>query len=1112
MSRLILRVLLIAVPALLAGADRAQNVILFLGDAGGMATLNAASIHEYREPRRLFIHKMPHIALSETSSASSWVTDSAAGMTAIVTGAKTRNGVISQSASAIRGKQDGETLKSVLEYAEEFGLSTGVISNSSVLSATPAACYAHVNDRKNVAGVLRDLLKPRFGDGVDVVFGAGRKDMLEAATEFGSDIASLMTKAGYAWHDSLEAVPADARRASVVFARNDFDLNAATQRAIDILSRNPKGFFLMVESDLHTENIVQGLERAVALDSVIRRTAERMAGTGTLILFTADHSYDFRVHDGDRGRPLFQDPGRSAPVGDEQTVRWRNLRRDDDHTGEEVLVAAQGAGAERVGGILANTDLFHIMMAAYGWTEPADVRAALATEPVGDDPDDPAIWVNRTDPSRSLILGTNKTAAPAGAVVVFGLDGRIRQKVTGLDRPNNVDIEYSLRLQGRPADIAVVTERYKRRLRAFRIAPDGSGISDVSGDLGVFAGIEGEAGAPMGIALYNRPRDGAIFAIVAPKTGPREGYLAQYRLEDDGSGRVRATLVRRFGRFSGAGEIEAVAVDDALGYVYYADEGDGIHKYHADPDHPDAALELAHFGQSGFAGDREGIAIYARPDGTGYVVCTDQVEGNSRYHLYRREGAQGRPHDHSEPLKSFRGGADSTDGIEVVSAALGQQFPGGLMVAMNSGPRNFLFFRWDDVAAANGRRSAEPSAPRAQLPREDARARLKAVQAMMRPFDKSKLDLLIDLADTDPDAAVRKAIVERLGRRPEPAVAAMLERRALSDADTEISVLALERLRLHQAERLGKLFDQRLAAARAGGDAGSVSVLVAESQRWRSHARGATLPAFLQQAPPLFDALPLRQSVRALAFGDFGTGNADMKKTAIAAAAYHCAQPFDLGLTLGDNVLSNGVTGTADPRWKEVWEDLYAPLGIPVFAVTGNHDWGYSDSPAAEILYSSRSETWRMPALYYTYTAGPIQFFALATNAMSEAQLAWLDRELKNSTARWKVVYGHHPIYSHGSHGDTHGFDRTLLPVLKDRAHAYLVGHEHTPQHLKPEQGVHLFIAPAAGQGKRPAANGSRTLYTGSFHGFTVIDANRDTLTFRFIDSDGNMQYETTLK
>ena len=164
---------------------------------------------------------------------------------------------------------------------------------------------------------------------------------------------------------------------------------------------------------------------------------------------------------------------------------------------------------------------------------PVDIQPAVRTESVTDDPDDPAIWVHPTDPGRSLIIGTNKVKAPTGAVVVFGLDGKIRQTVAGLDRPNNVDVEYGLKVGGKSIDIAVATERLKSQLRVFQIAPDGSGISDVtsSQNTRVFSGRTGEQAAPMGVSLYRRPRDGAIFAIVAPKNGPAEGYLGQYRLE-----------------------------------------------------------------------------------------------------------------------------------------------------------------------------------------------------------------------------------------------------------------------------------------------------------------------------------------------------------------------------------------------------------------------------------------------------------------------------------------------------------------------------------------------------------------------------------------------------
>ena len=329
---------------------------------------------------------------------------------------------------------------------------------------------------------------------------------------------------------------------------------------------------------------------------------------------------------------------------------------------------------------------------------PADVPPAVRTDAVPDDPDDPALWVHPSDPSRSLILGTNKVKAPSGAVVVFGLDGKTRQTVSGLDRPNNIDVEYGFAIGGGRTDIAVAAERLKKQLRVFRVSE--AGIEDITsaGNTRVFADRSGEEAAPMGVALYRRPSDGVIFAVVAPKAGPRTGSLGQYRLDDDGSGRVKATFVRHFGTFSGAGEIEAVAVDDEGGYIYYADEGDGIHKYHADPAHPQAAEQLAHFGRSGFQGDRDGIAIYKEAGGRGYIVCTDQIAGNSEYRFYPRDGVPGQPHAHDLLIKVVRGGADGTDGLEIVSRAVGPQFPNGLMIAMNSSGRNFRVYRWDDVA------------------------------------------------------------------------------------------------------------------------------------------------------------------------------------------------------------------------------------------------------------------------------------------------------------------------------------------------------------------------------------------------------------------------------
>lgn len=330
------------------------------------------------------------------------------------------------------------------------------------------------------------------------------------------------------------------------------------------------------------------------------------------------------------------------------------------------------------------------------------VKATRTTASLPRDPDDPAVWVNRADPAKSLIVGTMKVAAPEGALAVFAVDGSLKQLLKGPDRPNNVDVEYGLDLDGTPTDIAVLTERLGRRLRVYAIAPDGSGLRDISSvKMAILDGAPGDQGAPMGIGLYRRPADGAVFAIVAPKAGPRDNYLWQYRLEDDGTGHVKAVFVRRFGTFSGVGEIEAVAVDDELGYVYYADETAGIHKWLADPAASNANQELALFGTTGYKQDREGLGIYALPGGKGYIVSVDQLPGESVFHVYRREGEPGKPHDHSTVLASFTGGADGTDGLDASSAALGPEFPDGILVAMNSASRNFLLFRWRDIVATS---------------------------------------------------------------------------------------------------------------------------------------------------------------------------------------------------------------------------------------------------------------------------------------------------------------------------------------------------------------------------------------------------------------------------
>ncbi len=799
-------------------------------------------------------------------------------------------------------------------------------------------------------------------------------------------------------------------------------------------------------------------------------------------------------------------------------------------------------------GVLALSCLALVAAMAESVLQPVDIRALLATAPVTQDADDPAIWVYPDDPSRSLILGTDKSEAPQGALFVFDLEGRIVQSIRGIDRPNNVDVEYGLSLNGKPADIAVLTERYRQRLRVFQIPSGGAGgLTEISsgGGIPVFEGQEGEKGAPMGIALYRRPRDGAVFAIVGPKEGPRERYLWQYRLEDDGKGRVKGTKVREFGRFSGVGEIEAIAVDDALSYVYYSDEGDGIHKWHADPDHPEARRELAHFGRQGFSDDREGIGIYALPDGTGYIVCTDQISGNSQYRIYRREGEAGNPHDHSRLVKVVRGGADSTDGIEVTSADLGPDFPSGLLVAMNSIGRNFLVFPWEEVALrgeprlqlSNGAGELPPlpatgdSAASGLFPadlvnelppelhdlgsrilsEQDAGMREDLVEELAKSDRAGSLDFLLSLLELDPSADVREEIISELENFHHPRFRQALRMIAATDQDLEIALEALEILRLQQTDDLIRLLERRLHMARRGGRQGEAEMLAREHERWMLLKKGAMLPGFLREVPPLFSVKPENQSIRVLAFGDYGDGSPEQKQVAATMASYHRLHPFDFAITLGDNFYSEGMYSPEDPRWETWWSQLYDPLGIQFYASLGNHDWGHPDSPAAEILYSRKSPSWRMPAPYYTFTAGPVQFFALDTDEISEAQRIWLREELDRSGSAWKVVYAHHPIYSAGRHEENERLISDLLPILRNRADVYLAGHDHDLQHLQAEAGVHFFVAGGGGASIRPTNPDPRTLFAKSSFGFAVLEADAGQLTVKFVDTNLDQLYEFTL-
>ena len=306
------------------------------------------------------------------------------------------------------------------------------------------------------------------------------------------------------------------------------------------------------------------------------------------------------------------------------------------------------------------------------------VQPTVITEQVNFDTDDPAIWINPQDASQSLIIGTDKETE--GGLFVFDLNGKIVKKVPGLKRPNNVDVEYGFNFQGKKIDIAVTTERQQNKIRIYEVPS--------MEEIGAISVFEGETDRdPMGISIYKNPHTEEIFAIVGRKFGPTGTYLWQYKLSEN-NGKVTGEVVRKFGNFSGKKEIESIAVDDELGFIYYSEEGFGVRKYYADP--AKGNQELVLFGQKDFKEDVEGISIYDTGNGKGYILISNQQADT--FNVYRREGDNGNANQHYR-IAEIPVSTKESDGSEVVNVNLGPKFPNGVFVAMTNG-KVFHYYDW----------------------------------------------------------------------------------------------------------------------------------------------------------------------------------------------------------------------------------------------------------------------------------------------------------------------------------------------------------------------------------------------------------------------------------
>ena len=279
------------------------------------------------------------------------------------------------------------------------------------------------------------------------------------------------------------------------------------------------------------------------------------------------------------------------------------------------------------------------------------------------------------------------------------------------------------------------------------------------------------------------------------------------------------------------------------------------------------------------------------------------------------------------------------------------------------------------------------------------------------------------------------------------------------------------------------------------------------------------------------------KSLNFLVFGDWGR-QGERDQIEVAEQMGIAAQNVDARfvIAVGDNFYENGVSSLADDHWQKSFENVYtAPsLQVPWHVILGNHD--YHGNCEAQLEYARQSPRWTMPARYYMQSHQidrqiSADFFFLDTTPMVRmyyrhefeepiranvvtqdvpGQLAWFKAALKNSKAQWKVVFGHHPIYSGGEHGDQPELIQSVLPLLHEHnVHAYFNGHDHDLQHLVAGD-VNLFCT-GAGSQVRPTKKIEYTRFAKSRSGFTTVCLGPDKMDVAMVDWRGTVLYTTSV-
>ena len=243
-------------------------------------------------------------------------------------------------------------------------------------------------------------------------------------------------------------------------------------------------------------------------------------------------------------------------------------------------------------------------------------------------------------------------------------------------------------------------------------------------------------------------------------------------------------------------------------------------------------------------------------------------------------------------------------------------------------------------------------------------------------------------------------------------------------------------------------------------------------------------------------------------FGDAGTGGSDQMEVAQGMQTFCASNLCEFGLMLGDNFYPAGVSNVNDPQIKAKFEIPYHPLGLDFFVALGNHD--YMSNVDAELEYVKKNSRWKMPSRYYTFVQKNARFFVLDTEKFDEAQAKWLANAIQQSNSQWKIVIGHHPIFSYGAHADNTHLIRNLLPRLKGKTDMYLAGHDHDLQIIE-KDGYPFIVSGAAGK-LRPVKSGLGTVYADSKLGFSHLKIEGDKAHLSMVDKNAKVLFQRTWK